>query len=271
MPTAPSFRSGSIETVLLRDGHFTAPAETLTHIGGAPDRARAIATWGRPQIATDVNCFLLRGPMGVTLIDVGVGTAWGDGFGHARAQLAALGIAPAAVERVLLTHLHDDHLNGLYEGDTPFFPAAEIWAPQADLAFFTDPQARARLPEARHGGFKMAEKLLRVFGDRVRALPAGPVLPGIEAVPLPGHTPGHTGYRIEGRLLVWADLLHLQALQPAEPEIGLVFDLDPAQAAATRRATLARAAAEGLVIAGSHVEGFHRVTAAGAGFAFTGA
>ncbi|ONG45686.1 MBL fold metallo-hydrolase [Pseudoroseomonas deserti] len=267
MPTAPSFRSGTIETFLLRDGHFTAPAETILHTSGEPDRARAIARWGRPQIATDVNCFFLSGPMGVTLIDAGVGTAWGEGFGHARAQLAALGIAPAAVERVLVTHLHDDHLNGLYDGDEPFFPEAEIWAPQADLAFFTDPEARARLPESRHGGFKVAEKLLRVFGDRVRALPAGAVLPGIEAVLLPGHTPGHTGYLIEGRLLVWADLLHLQSLQPAEPEIGLVFDIDPALAASTRRATLARAAAEGLVIAGSHVEGFHRVTASGAGFA----
>lgn len=259
-------RSASGDILLLRDGEFTAPVDVLTHTGGEAARQQAIARWGRPQVATDVNCFLLRREDGLTLIDAGTGDSWGPAFGGARAALAAAGVAPAAVARVLLTHLHGDHALGLFDASGAAFPAAEIWVPEAEMAFFTDPAARAATPEARRGGFAIAERLGQAYAGRLHRFAPGPLLPGLQALALPGHTPGHTGYLLDDALLVWGDTLHLQALQPAEPAIGLVFDLDPAQAAATRRDTLARAAAAGWVVAGSHVAGFHRVVAAGAGF-----
>ena len=118
------------------------------------------------------------------------------------------------------------------------------------------------MPEARRGGFKVAEQLQRVYGSRIKRIGEGEVLPGIEAHPLPGHTPGHAGYLLHGdddSLLIWGDALHLGDLQPGDPKIGLVYDLDPEQAVRTRHAALEDAAHEGWVVAGGHITGFGRV------------
>lgn len=262
-------RFGAYDAVLLRDGVFEAPADALVHVDGEGARQQAIAAWGQPSLRMDVNCFALRGPSGVILVDAGTGPSWGAHLGHARAALADIGVAPREVGRVLLTHVHGDHALGLFDGEAPYFPEAEILVPQADLAFFTDAEARAAIPKARQGGFDIAAALLRVYAGRVRPIAPGPVMPGIEACPLPGHTPGHTGYLVgdgADRLLLWADMLHLEALQPADPDIGLVYDLDPAAAARTRRGALEQAARQGWSVAGGHVSGFGRVEAVGGAY-----
>jgi len=176
--------------------------------------------------------------------------------------MAAAGVNSDDVKRVLLTHIHDDHVLGLFDGDAPHFRHAEIWAPQSDLAFFTDPRAWEVTPAARRGGFDMAKQLQSTYGSKIRTIAPGPILDGIEAYPLPGHTPGHTGYLMRdeaGSLLIWGDTLHLAELQPTDPEIGLVYDLDIETAALTRYATLQHAAQSDWIIAGGHVTGFGRV------------
>ena len=89
----------------------------------------------------------------------------------------------------------------------------------------------------------------------------------------PGHTPGHTCWRVsQGRdaFLCWGDLIHLSDVQIAQPDATLAYDIDKAKAVHTRRRFLEMVADEGLAIAGAHVNapGFGRVTRRGAGFAF---
>lgn len=267
-----SGRFGRFELLLLKDGVFEAFSEVLTHTAGPEARQAAIAALGRPAFSIDVNCFALRGPGGPMLIDAGTGTAWGEAFGHARAALAAEGLSPGDIRRVLLSHLHGDHALGLFDGDDPYFPQAEIWVPRADLAFFIDAQARASLPKARQGGFDIAERLLRLYDGRVRLIDPGEILPGIELHALPGHTPGHSGYLIRGEqqsLMLLGDVLHLAGLQAADPELGLEYDLDRAAAAATRRTVLAQSAREGWLVSGGHIHGFGRVRSSGSGFEIT--
>jgi glyoxylase-like metal-dependent hydrolase (beta-lactamase superfamily II) len=93
------------------------------------------------------------------------------------------------------------------------------------------------------------------------------------SVALPGHTPGHTGWLIasgKASLLIWGDLVHLASVQVARPDTGLVFDVDPQQACATRRRTFDRIAADKLTVAGAHMDfpGFGTIVRKGAGFAF---
>lgn len=220
-----------------------------------------------------VNCFLVRGPGGVTLIDHGIGAAWGPNFGHARAALAAEGIEPAQVDRVLLTHLHGDHAMGLLDSEAAHFPRAEMFIPADDLAYFSDETERAAQPEDRRAAFDMTKTLKAAYNGRLHTLTAGPVpgLEGVELVPLPGHTPGHAGYLFAGdeTLLIWADTVHVREPQLADPELGLSFDVDRAQGRRTRRETLERAAREGLVVAGSHVTGFGKIKADGEAFSFS--
>lgn len=260
---------GQYEVIPLRDGSFETSADVLTHAGGCAARQRAIEAWARPTFRMDINCFALRNADGITLVDAGAGTSWGPEFGQARTAMREAGIVPEQVQRILLTHIHDDHIQGLFDEGAPYFPHAEVLVPDRDLAFFTDPAAWHATPEARRGGFDMAEQLQQIYGPRVRRIGEGPVLPDIEARALPGHTPGHTGYLLRGdesrNLLIWGDTLHLGDLQPNDPEIGLVYDLDVQMAARTRQATLELAAREDWIIAGGHVTGFGRVRRAAEG------
>jgi glyoxylase-like metal-dependent hydrolase (beta-lactamase superfamily II) len=265
-------RFGNHEIVMLRDGVFEPPAEVLAHAGGAEARQQVIDSLPGPTLKIPINCFLLRGPGGITLVDSGGGSAMGEAFGQARAQLKAAGIEPEQIDHVLLTHLHADHLLGLLENGAPFLPRADVFVPATDLAYFTDASIKASLPEAARAAFDLTQALLQAYGGRLRTIPEGPIGPlaGIEAIPLPGHTPGHTGYLIRGEndaLLIWADTIHVESIQAADPQIGLVFDTDRAQAVQTRRSILERSAEGNWVVTGSHVFGFYRVQPAGRTFA----
>jgi glyoxylase-like metal-dependent hydrolase (beta-lactamase superfamily II) len=91
-------------------------------------------------------------------------------------------------------------------------------------------------------------------------------------VHLPGHTPGHSGYRISSgaeTLLIWGDIVHYPNIQVQRPAVTIAFDVDSAAASATRRAVLAMAAAENPLIAGMHLNfpGFARVRASDESYA----
>jgi glyoxylase-like metal-dependent hydrolase (beta-lactamase superfamily II) len=263
-------RFGLYDVSILHDGFYEAPIDVLTHASGTAARDGAIAAWGRPTLRIVVNCFVLRGPGGIILVDAGTGTSWGEAYGHARTGLEALGVTRESVDRVLITHLHGDHALGLFDGEAPYFPNARILVPDPELGFFTDADKRLSTPENRRGGFAIAETLLRLYPDRVDAISdVDDVLPGVSLIPLPGHTHGQSGYLVDngGRdLLLWGDAVHLETLQAADPEVGLVFDFDGAVAVATRRDILGRASDLGWIVSGGHVEGFKTVRRAGNAF-----
>ncbi len=266
-------RIGQYEITTLLDGVFEAPTDALLHAGGEAARERLIEGWGAKTFRIDVNCYLLRGPNGTTLIDAGCGNEWGDAFGKARTALEQAGVTPDQIDRVLLTHIHGDHAIGLFDGTAPWLPRAEILVSEIDLAFFTDPAARETQPDSRRGGFDLAEKLVPAYAGRLRAIPPGPVpdMPGVEIVPLPGHTPGHSGFLLHNgadSLMIWADTLHLRDAQTADPDIGLIFDVDGDTARQTRRALLERLATEGWLATGMHVTGMGRIERAGDAYRF---
>ncbi|WP_186419378.1 MBL fold metallo-hydrolase [Bosea sp. CS1GBMeth4] len=261
-------RFGSYEVLTLDDGVFEAPLDVLIHADGEAARAAALARWGKPKVSIVVNCFALRGPDGITLVDAGTGPSWGEAMGHAPAAMARAGIAPTQVERVLITHLHGDHALGLFDGDAARFPNAELIVPEADFGFFGNEANRARTPQNRQGGFAVTAAVKARYAGRIRPVAPGLVRPGITLLPLPGHTVGHSGYLIDGEesLLLWGDALHLSDLQASDPDIGFVYDFDAASARASRRTILARAAGEGWIVSGGHIEGFRRVAENGAGY-----
>jgi glyoxylase-like metal-dependent hydrolase (beta-lactamase superfamily II) len=257
------------QVTILQDGIFEIPADSFLYVGDEAKGAGIRAEKAGAGTPVPVNCFLLRGNDEVLLVDAGTGSAWGPGLGHARTALAAQDILPEAVGRVILTHIHGDHALGLFEGEAAYFPHARISVPVTEIAYFTDEAARAATPEARRFVFDIAQKLLSLYAGRIDVFEGTAAYPGITALPLPGHTPGHTGYRLqtpEGEILLWGDAAHLADAQPRDPRVGLSYDIDPAQAAKTRQAAVALAADEGLRVSGGHLAGFFRVIPHGEGF-----
>ena len=253
----------------LQDGIFEIPADSFIYVGDEAKGAALRAEKAGAGTPVPVNCFLLRGGDEVILVDTGAGSAWGPGLGHARAALAATDISPEAVDRIILTHVHGDHALGLFEGDAAYFPRARITLPASELAFFTDEAARAATPEERQSVFDIAKKLASVYAGRIDTFEGQMAYPGVTAIPLPGHTPGHTGYRLQtpdGEILLWGDTAHLVAVQPRDPSVGLIYDNNSEQALQTRKMALALAARDGLKVSGGHLPGFFRVVPDGEAF-----
>jgi glyoxylase-like metal-dependent hydrolase (beta-lactamase superfamily II) len=258
---------GAYEAYLFFDGIYSAPITDIVHAKGAAERDRAIARWGKATFEVDVNCFGLHSPDGLILIDAGAGDHWGPDYGKASASMREAGFTPEEVSTVLLTHIHGDHALGLLDGEKARFPNADVRLPRGDFDYYGDARRFETLPESS----RTLERLKRAYGVQLTAIDLGPVLPGVDAIALPGHTPGHTGYIVHDdrkSLLVWGDVVHLDSLQLADPAVGMAYDVDPQPALHSRQIALENAAREGWYIAGGHVTGIRQVERQGSGFAF---
>lgn len=259
-------RVGVCCVTALSDGSIELPAAALAGIDVAERDAIYRAAGRRPPFFSAINGFLLQWPDRTVLIDTGAGALMGPLLGRLRANLGAAAEVPAAVDHVLLTHMHPDHIGGLVGDDgTPSFPRATLMVDQTELEFWSDDRNLKAAPETVRDSFAIVRRNVAPYRDRTMPFRgSSAVLPGLEAVALPGHTPGHTGYLLSDggeRLLIWGDIVHAPEVQCARPEVTVVFDSDQAQAARTRHAILERAVAEDLVVSGMHMSfpGFSRV------------
>ncbi|QNP49077.1 MBL fold metallo-hydrolase [Diaphorobacter aerolatus] len=218
-------------------------------------------------VRTSVNAFLLDDGERVILVDAGASTALGTSMGKLATSLQMSGYKPDSVQFILLTHLHPDHDGGLNVDGAAAFPNAEVYVPEQEAAYWlSGERGKDNLPVYKGGlGSTAAYKEAGKF--HTFTVGSSPI-PGVQSVPLPGHTPGHTGYRIRSgkeSMLIWGDVVHNAALQLSDPTITVEFDMDQSKARATRAKALKDAATSGEWIAGSHLPfpAIGRVQAAG--------
>lgn len=183
------------------------------------------------------------------LIDAGGAPELDEQLGLGRTNLLASGIDPDGVSAVLMTHLHTDHYGGLTLPDgSAAYPNAELVIHAEDHRF----RFSAIEPPPDY-----MRRAITPYADRLRLIEGGTILPGIEALALPGHTPGHTGFLIasgDERLLIWGDVVHLPAIQFAHSDVSLSYDIDGKLAAANRKLAFDRASRERLLVAGMHMD-----------------
>ncbi|MEM7378235.1 MAG: MBL fold metallo-hydrolase, partial [Pseudomonadota bacterium] len=161
--------------------------------------------------------------------------------------------------RIVVTHLHGDHIAGAVDGQgRAVFNNAELCVHQADHDHYTSDINRARSPDASRRGFDLARQVMGAYGDRIRTYTdSADFGHGVFCLPLPGHTPGHCGLRLDSggvSCVLVADIVHCQLLQLSRPEWGTVFDVDRDLAAVTRARLLDQLAAERTLFSGSHFE-----------------
>ncbi len=274
-PGVHQIKVGDAVVTALNDGQFDADISWVVGIPAEDGIALLRDSFRVVPPRITVTCFLLEFAGRKVLIDAGAGGAYGVVLGHAKERLAALGVAHDAIDTVLVTHAHVDHVNGLLDSaGGAAFANADLIIAAAETDFWLNPEVQARAPEAAQGSFTHAQQGLAPYRERMRTIADGEeVLPGVTARALPGHTPGHTGWQIASgadTLLIWADVVHLPGIQFARPEAGLAFDIDVEQARATRARVLDMAATDRLMVAGMHLDfpTFGHVRRVGAGYAF---
>uniref|UniRef100_UPI00333F8E82 MBL fold metallo-hydrolase n=1 Tax=Castellaniella defragrans TaxID=75697 RepID=UPI00333F8E82 len=230
-----------------------------------------------PGVQTAVNAYLVQSGQHIVLVDTGGGTCLSQAAGKLSDNLHAAGFQPEQVDAVLLTHLHPDHACGLLTPEgARRFPNASVYAARAEADFWLDTAVAAQAPANAQPTFQKARDAVAPYlaaGKFVTYQPDDTLLPGIQAVPTPGHTPGHTSYLFtsgQQSLLVWGDIVHSHAVQFARPEVVIAFDADSAQAIASRKKIFAEAARDRLWVAGAHLPfpGLGHVRAEGQGYAW---
>jgi glyoxylase-like metal-dependent hydrolase (beta-lactamase superfamily II) len=270
---ARSKKIGGIEVTALSDGVLATSIDVV--LGTDRTEVRRLAgTADGDGVHIAVNAFLLKLQGRWALIDAGAGNSMGPTLGKLPEHLRAFGVAPEEIAAVFLTHIHPDHSNGLVDdAGRAVFANAELILHEAEARFWLDRDEASGESERIRRNIAKAAVATAPYRSRMRLVREGEAMSGLSAVALPGHTPGHTGWLIASgkeSLLIWGDLVHLASVQVARPDTGLVFDVDPQQACATRRRAFDRIAADKLMVAGAHMDfpGFGTIVRKGAGFAF---
>ena len=177
--------------------------------------------------------------------------------GQLPVSLAALGVRPADVTDVVLTHLHFDHIGWVSADGAPYFPNATIRCAAADLEYF-----RAG-PDEEHFVSRLfraprARERLAPVADRVETWTAdGTLMPGIDVRLAPGHTPGSSVVVVSdgtARALLLGDIIHCP-LELMDDDFNLLVDHDQELANRVREAYARELEGSDVPVAAAHFPG----------------
>jgi glyoxylase-like metal-dependent hydrolase (beta-lactamase superfamily II) len=212
------------------------------------------------RVIMSVHTFVLQSGGARVLVDTCVGNdkkrqipGWNLQQGPFLSRLQEAGHPVEAIDKVLCTHLHVDHVgwNTRLSGGTwlPTFPNARYLFGRTEYA---------------HWSAARDETSLEIMQDSVEPVVAAGlvdlvdsdhvVAEGIRLSPTPGHTPGHVSVLVESegeRAVITGDLMH-HPVQCAHPEWRSAADGDPELAQRTRRAFLADCADTPTLVLGTH-------------------
>jgi glyoxylase-like metal-dependent hydrolase (beta-lactamase superfamily II) len=260
-PTLYRYKVGSYELTAISDGIWDRPIDDNFVVNAGPgDVRKAMLEAFMPatdSLAIPFTTLLVNTGSKLVLIDTGTGgqiTATAGTFG---ANLAAAGISPKAVDIILISHFHPDHINGIKtKDDEPVFPNAEIKVPAREWDFWMDDGNLSRAGDNTRTYFLNARRIFKnIAKDVSRFAPDTEVAPGITSIGAPGHTPGHSAFAVasgDQSMLVLSDTTNHPKLFVRHPEWQAVLDMDGPLAVETRKRLLDRAASDRMLVQGYH-------------------
>lgn len=251
---------GDFEITAISDGTLDLnTAQILTDTTPAKVKSALARAYLKDPVETSVNVYLINSGDKLIMIDAGAGALVVPTLGKLMANLKASGYQPEQVDEIYITHMHTDHVGGLMSDNTIAFPNAIVRADKRDADHWL---SQANLDAAPKEAKKYFQGAMTSINPYIAAGKFKPfdgnteLAPGVDAIAARGHTPGHTAYAIESkgqRLVMWGDLMHVAAVQFAEPSVTIKFDADSKAAAAHRQKLYADAAKRGHWVAAAHL------------------
>ena len=200
------------------------------------DQENAQQRWGSLAI---------RSPGKLIIVDTGM---QGDGC-YLLDDMKSKGINPDAVDLVVFTHVHPDHVGWNYTDGKPNFPNARFLVPQKDWDYWTQPDVINTveyvvpqvLPLQEHGVMDLMDGEYQIT-------------PELTSYPTPGHTPGHNSIRVDSNgehAFVLGDVAH-SPIQAHHTDWCPEFDINQDMARSTRHAVIDMLEAEGTLVSAGH-------------------
>nr|ALS89087.1 metallo-beta-lactamase superfamily [uncultured bacterium] len=259
------YKVGDIEVTVVTDGANTfkfADNHVLNKTRDELNKALEAAYQPKDLMTTPYNPLVINTSGKLVVIDTGTGEGNFErskgAAGQFQTNLKAAGIDRNAIDTVIISHFHGDHINGLITPDKKLaFPNAEILVPAAEWKFFMDDGEMSRANgERMKTVFAGVRNVFDAIGRKVTQYePGKEIAPGITAVATPGHTPGHNSHIIASgndKVYVQADVTHVPWVNARHPDWHVFYDQDPATAQATRHKVYDMLVAEKM-----RVQGFH--------------
>ncbi|MDR6659346.1 glyoxylase-like metal-dependent hydrolase (beta-lactamase superfamily II) [Tardiphaga robiniae] len=256
------FRVGDIRATVLSDGVIGGPPSV--YASDAPE-AELQAVLRRAFLPTDqmtlnLNTLLIETSGRRILIEAGAGRTMGPNGGRIFENLAAIGLGPADIDVIVISHIHPDHVGNLRTADgSKAFPRATVFVPKADWDFFvrTDPDlSYMPVPQDFRVRFAAAIKnsLEPVKNDLTLYEAGDEIVPGLTTIVASGHTPGMATFLVHSgndQLLLTADLAYHPVVNVDVPWVPGP-DRDKEAALASRRRIFDRAATDRIPVLGFH-------------------
>jgi glyoxylase-like metal-dependent hydrolase (beta-lactamase superfamily II) len=260
------YKVGSFEVTVVTDGvnRFKLPDDLVKNAKKEEVNAALAAAYMEQDVFVGpYNPIVVNTGQKLVVIDTGTGeaayTASKGASGQFLTNLAAAGIDAHAIDTVIISHFHGDHVNGLLRADNSLaFPNAEILVPAGELKFWTDDGEMSRAPKGRME--TLFKNNRRVFAGevmkRLRTYDDGKeVVSGITAVATHGHSAAHNSHIVasgSSKVYVQADVTHVPFLFARNPGWHAFYDQDPVMAEATRRKVYDMLVAEKMLVQGFH-------------------
>ena len=254
------FKVGAFTVTTVHDGFFARSLEGFVRNAPLADVQAVLRDAFLPQdrLVIPFTVTFLDTGRDLVVFDSGNGvTAPGATNGRMISNMRAAGIDPARVTRVVMSHFHGDHVNGLLNAEgAAAFPNAEVIVPEAEIAWWGDATNETRSPEGQRATFANSARRLAPYAARLRRIgPDAEVVSGVRSVAAYGHTPGHTCYHVADgadQMMFVADTTNRPELLARRPEFHIIFDFDAVAAEATRRRIYDRVATDRIRITGYH-------------------
>ncbi len=247
---------GSLEIIALQDGELNLPVEVLNNLNESQNKNLNSQPEENPLTLSNINAFLIKNGNRNLLIDAGCRDLFGPTCGFLINKLSDNGISPNDITDLFFTHLHPDHVGGSITGNgEAVFKNATVKLSGLEIDFWKNGKFE-KIDVNGEDWSNLAKTVLNAYNKVETVNEKDMIIPDVHMVNLPGHTPGHSGFRIDSSgdsFIHLGDILHTPRLQLENPDVSLVFDVDMDQGLKTRKKMLDMVSNDKILCSSGHM------------------